>query len=329
LAVEARERRVAQAVAVREQKVAEAEAARAQQRAEKEERRQAHAIAVAEAREADAAAATLLKESRIEAKRVRKLRKAEDAEVRRRRKVEDLERRKAIAAADGVRFRKKRRWSMWFGLSFVVVGLALLGYVGWQLWGTNWVSHQKQERIVADVQEEWKIAPSSTLSRNGTPVVRVPEGQVSALVRIPAFGDNYVIPVLEGTSDKVLAAGFGHFDNTADPGQVGNYALAAHRVTHGEPLRDMPKLEPGDEIIVETAYATYTYELTTGGEDLRVTFKDGWVVAPLPDNPRRNGVEPRQIPGQKLITLTTCAELFHTDDRLIAFGILTSKVDRL
>ena len=182
-----------------------------------------------------------------------------------------------------------------------------------------------RRRIVGTVSQ----LASSTLTRNGTPVVKVGEVQVSALIRIPEFGDDYVIPVLEGTSDKVLAAGFGHFEGTADPGQVGNYALAAHRVTHGEPLRDMPKLEAGDEIIVETVYATYTYELTTGGEDLRVTFKDGWVVAPLPDNPRPRGVEPAQIEGQKLITLTTCAELFHTDDRLIAFGILTSKVDRL
>ena len=32
--------------------------------------------------------------------------------------------------------------------------------------------------------------------------------------------------------------------------------------------------------------------------------------------------------GQALITLTTCAELFHTDDRLIAFGILVDVVER-
>jgi sortase A len=217
---------------------------------------------------------------------------------------------------------------MWFGLGFVGVGLSLLGYVDWQLYGTNWVSHKKQERIVSEVQKKWDIAPSSTLTRNGTPVVQVGEGQVSALIRIPEFGDDYVVPVLEGTSDKVLAAGFGHFDGTADPGQVGNYALAAHRVTHGEPLRDMPKLEAGDEIIVETVYATYTYVLTSGGEDLRVSFKDGWVVSPLPHNPRRNGVEPAQIQGQKLITLTTCAELFHTDNRMIVFGHLVDTTPR-
>jgi len=42
----------------------------------------------------------------------------------------------------------------------------------------------------------------------------------------------------------------------------------------------------------------------------------------LPDarGPERGGVEP---PEQgRLITLTTCAELFNTDERMIAFGHL-------
>jgi hypothetical protein len=73
----------------------------------------------------------------------------------------------------------------------------------------------------------------------------VPKGKASALIRIPAFGKKYVVPVLEGTSSSVLTKGFGHFTRSADPGEVGNYALAAHRVTHGEPLRRMPELRAG------------------------------------------------------------------------------------
>jgi sortase A len=30
----------------------------------------------------------------------------------------------------------------------------------------------------------------------------------------------------------------------------------------------------------------------------------------------------------KLLTLTTCAELFHTDDRLVAFAVLESEEKR-
>ena len=78
------------------------------------------------------------------------------------------------------------------------------------------------------------------------------------------------MPLLEGTSDEALAAGFGHFEDTARAGAKGNFALAGHRITHGEPLRDMPGLEPGDEIVVETARATYTYVLDTAGDALEV-----------------------------------------------------------
>ena len=132
------------------------------------------------------------------------------------------------------------------------------------------------------------------------------------------------MPVLEGIGDDELSTGFGHFPKTAHPGRKGNYALAAHRVTHGEPLRDMPKLRPGDEVSVETRRFVYTYELDTNPNALVVTFEDIWVIAPLPDNPDPDGVEPpSRRPGQRLITLTTCAELFHTDNRLIAFGHLT------
>jgi len=331
---ERREAHMADAAARRKQRSTEKRERQRLRKAEDRVRREQRKAEDQEVSKERKAEGVLLKQRRkaekIELRRQRRVAKVEQQERRRVHRAEQGDQRKLKQAAEAEAPRlKKRRWTMWFGLGFVGIGLAVLGYVGWQLWGTNWVSHQKHERIVTSVEDEWKqVGAGATLTPSGTPVVKVPEGSVSALIRIPEFGADYVVPVLEGTSDEVLAAGFGHFDDTADPGQVGNYALAAHRVTHGEPLRDMPKLEAGDEIIVETVYATYTYELTTGGEDLRVTFEDGWVVAPLPKNPRRNGVEPAQIEGQRLITLTTCAELFHTDDRLIAFGILKSKVDR-
>jgi sortase A len=129
------------------------------------------------------------------------------------------------------------------------------------------------------------------------------------------------MPVQPGVSDSVLAEGYGQFRSSADPGEVGNFAVAAHRVTHGEPLRDMPKLRPGDKVLVQTRDATYTYRLDTDPNDLVVTFKDVWVIDRLPKNPD-GGVQPAQRPGQRLLTLTTCAELFHTDNRMIAFGHL-------
>ena len=148
------------------------------------------------------------------------------------------------------------------------------------------------------------------------------------MVRIPAFGPDNAVPLLEGTSDEALAAGFGHLDGTADPGRVGNFAIAGHRVTHGEPLADMPDLEVGDRVIIETATHTYTYVLDTGGDDLTVDFDETWVLDPVPTNPDPGGTQPDQEPGQRLLTLLTCAELFHTDDRLVAFGHLVDSEPR-
>ena len=67
--------------------------------------------------------------------------------------------------------------------------------------------------------------------------------------------------------------------------------------------------------------AVYTYVLDTDPDDLVVTFRDVWVVGEDPVNPG-GGVGPADHP--RLITLTTCAELFHTDDRMVAFGHLVS-----
>lgn len=211
------------------------------------------------------------------------------------------------------------------GLVLVLAGVGILGYVGWQFFGTNVVAHHKQRQLVTALKTDWNTAPTTKIRSaraKGNDI-----GRAEALIRIPKFGKDYEMPVLAGVGDDVLAQGFGHFPHTADPGHKGNYALAAHRVTHGEPLRDMPELRPGDKVVVETRDAVYTYVLDTDPNNLVVDFTQIWVVDPLPKNPNPGGVQPAQQPGQGLITLTTCSELFHTDNRLIAFGHLVDTRD--
>lgn len=218
----------------------------------------------------------------------------------------------------------------------VLAGLAVLGYVGWQTWGTTWVSQREHDDIADRLEQAWAAEPvvrGSTLRAEGSydavpaGAVEVDAGVAGAIVEIPRLGADYRVPLLEGTSDEALAAGFGHFTGSAEPGEVGNLALAGHRVTHGEPLRDMPALQPGDEVVVTTRDAVHTYVLDTGGDDLEVPLTETWVVDPVPVDPGGGDVVPAQ--GEdRLLTLTTCAELFNTDDRLVAFGHLVSSVPR-
>lgn len=212
---------------------------------------------------------------------------------------------------------QRTRIVLWSGMALILAGLVALGYVGWQLWGTTWVSRREQRDITSSLQQQWTEGGTKLQPKY------VPSGHASALVRIPRFGRSYVVPVLEGTSPDILAKGFGHFPKSADPGEVGNYALAAHRVTHGEPLRHLPQMRPGDEVVVETVDTTFTYRLDTDPRRLVIPFTGTWVLDPLPKNPD-GGLQPAQRAGQRLITLTTCSELFHTDDRMIAFGHLVS-----
>lgn len=217
---------------------------------------------------------------------------------------------------------KKGRGLFWTGCALITAGALVLAWVAWEFWGTNWVSHRHQDTVLSQLHDGWD---------DGSDGVRTDFGRATAILHVPRFGKDYAVPVLEGSSDDVLAAGIGHMEDTADAGQKGNYVLAAHRVTHGEPFAEFPSLEKGDKVYVETRTATYTYVLDNGGTDLIVPFTTDWVIQPEPQNPD-GGVQPPYDEldrvghgaraGYQLITLVTCSEIFHTDNRSVVFGHL-------
>ncbi|GAB3855626.1 hypothetical protein GCM10028801_11540 [Nocardioides maradonensis] len=204
------------------------------------------------------------------------------------------------------------------GVGLILAGLAILTWVAWEFWGTNWVSHQRQEQVTSQLDKGWQT---------GEDTVRTKFGDAIGILHVPRFGSTYGVPILEGDSESVLAAGIGHVPNTAEPGQVGNVVLAGHRVTHGEPFAKFPSLRKGDEVYVETRTTTYIYKLDNSGTDLIVPFTDTWVTAPSPVNPSVGGVQP--VPGSNhLITLFSCSEIFHTDNRSVVFGHLVAAKPR-
>jgi sortase A len=226
----------------------------------------------------------------------------------------------SVVRRRGASDRKRRRVLLVGGVALITVGAIILGWLAWQFWGTNWVSKGRQAEVVADLQEEWGDGKVSADTEFGT---------ATGILRIPRFGGDYEVPILEGSSDEVLAAGVGHLEDTAAAGERGNYALAAHRVTHGEPFADFPDLREGDQVHIETRDADYTYLLDTGGPDLTVPFTDSWVLDPFPVNPDSGGTTATGRPGARLITLVTCSELFHTEDRSVVFGHLVKRVAKL
>jgi sortase A len=187
---------------------------------------------------------------------------------------------------------------------FLVVGVGLLGWVGWQYFGTGISSNHQMGKAEDSLRNQWK-APAVVKPSTGKPFV---------LLRIPRFGADWQKPVVEGVDADDLARGIGHYPQTQLPGQPCNFAIAGHRVTHGSPFRKLLELQKGDQIVVETRDAVYTYELDGSPRDLTVKPTDTWVLDPVPGK--------RDTPTTSIITLTTCQDLFHSPDRSVAFGHL-------
>lgn len=204
------------------------------------------------------------------------------------------------------------------GSCLLIFGVACLGYVGYQLFGTNAASQQSYRSERQQLKQKWQDAePESAGSQHGKKARRkahaVP-GDAIGLLSIPAIGLRE-IPILQGTDTDVLARGVGHYTKTAEAGQVGNFALAGHRITHGEPFAKLLQLTKGDDVVVETRSYIYTYEMDTSPRKLTVADTESWVLDPVPG--KKNAT-----PTEKLLTLTTCQDLFHSPDRSVGFGHL-------
>nr|WP_328925897.1 class E sortase [Streptomyces sp. NBC_00190] len=149
---------------------------------------------------------------------------------------------------------------------------------------------------------------------------RTAREQAYAVLRIPRLG--LVVPVAQGVDKRtVLDKGYaGQYPGTARPGAQGNFALAGHRNTHGEPFRYINRLREGDELIVDVQGRRYVY--VVGKVLNETTERDTGVIAPVPHSVVKPG-QGYSEPGA-YITLTTCTPEYTSKYRLVVWGTLRS-----
>lgn len=193
-------------------------------------------------------------------------------------------------------------------IALLVAILAAAGWIGWQFFGTNMVAERASERELAAVTAGFAPAP------DGEPVVAEPGAHEAAWVlRIPAI--DLEQPVIAGVDPDDLDRGVGWYPGTALPGQTGNFAVAGYRFSNGAPFRRLLELKVGDEVIVETPYAVFTYSLISAPGELTVGETDSWVLDPVPGR-----ID--EVPTQAFVTLTTGEDVIETGDRAVGFGVL-------
>jgi sortase A len=197
-------------------------------------------------------------------------------------------------------------------------GAIILGYVGYQLYGTDLVNQRAQVQaqaalpdILESRAEDVAVqAPPTTIAESEPDVPSllteppVGEGEAFAAIRIPSIGVDQVL--YEGVDRDTLEQGPGHIPWTSFPGQPGNAVLSGHRTTNGRPFYDLDLLEPGDVIEVESAVGVSTYIVR---ESTIVTPFDVWVAE------QREGA---------WLTLTTCHPKYSARERLIVFAEMTA-----
>ncbi|MGW1275896.1 class E sortase [Streptomyces tsukubensis] len=138
-------------------------------------------------------------------------------------------------------------------------------------------------------------------------------GKPFAVMYIPRFGRDWDWPVLEGTGVTTLKKGLGHYPRTAALGRTGNFSVAGHRRTYGDPFKDFPELRPKDAVVLTDGTNWYTYRIVE--KPYRTVPTDIGVVDPVPKK------SPFVQPGRYL-TLTTCDPEWGSSHRLIAWARL-------
>ena len=204
------------------------------------------------------------------------------------------------------------------GEVLITLGAVMALYVVYTLWWTNVEAHKAANAEANQIQQQLKPAGPS-----GTPKSAFAPSEGFALMTIPAIGKDD-IPVMQGVDkEKVLDKGaVGHYTTPAtampwDP--TGNFAVAAHRRTYGEPFRYINQLRTGDHVVVETTHGWFVYALD---KELPQTDPTNiGTIAPIP----KGG--PFTKPG-RYITLTTCTPEWASTYRLIWWGHLV-RVDPL
>ncbi|MGW4051063.1 class E sortase [Streptomyces sp. NPDC004779] len=202
------------------------------------------------------------------------------------------------------------------GELFITLGVVMLLFVAYQLWWTNVLAGQEVDQAKERITDTWAKGETK-------PDVFAP-GEGFAIMYIPKL--DVVVPVAEGIDKaKVLDKGMaGHYGSgklkSAMPSdKQGNFAVAGHRNTHGEPFRYINRLKPGDPIVVETQDAYYTYEMAS---ILPQTPPSN--IAVIDPIPKGSGFT---APG-RYITLTTCTPEFTSTYRMIVWGKLVEERPR-
>jgi len=129
-------------------------------------------------------------------------------------------------------------------------------------------------------------------------------GDVIGVLNIPKI--DLEVAIKRGITNEILKDSVGHFENTAMPGEYGNFSVAGHRAyTSNKFFSNLDEVEIGDELMVLFENETIKYIVNS----IDIVTPDKVEVVDSKDN------------SKKEITLVTCTPKYVGSHRLIIKGI--------
>jgi sortase A len=201
----------------------------------------------------------------------------------------------------------------------ISVGVGILLFVAWTLWGTGLYTERQQRVLAQELDALPPLPPRAAAGRSAGPPPSFDPAPGAPVFRIAIERIGVDVVVVEGVGAEQLRMGPGHYPACdADfspplcteyevvwPGEPGRVIVSGHRTTYGAPFWDLDELAPGDRIEVDTRWGDFTYEVRRSEV---VPANSRAIVVPS-DEPE--------------LVLTTCNPRFSASERLIVFARLT------
>ena len=172
---------------------------------------------------------------------------------------------------------------------FIILGI---GYIAWGVF-TVWA--QPDYSITNTIDIEPNIIEEGITDNGSEDNNNIVKPDTAIYPVYPAEGDSIgsliipmldlELPIIQGTNDKELDKGVGHFLQSVLPGENDNSVLSGHRETY---FKDLGNLEIGDLLVAQTSAGKFTYKVS----GTRIVSEDDRTVIVPTDH--------------AVLTLTTC-----------------------
>ncbi|MDO5048999.1 MAG: class E sortase [Actinomycetaceae bacterium] len=181
----------------------------------------------------------------------------------------------------------------------LVIGL----FIFWQLYWTTWEVEGERELAITQFEEQLPEVvevetPPAPRTDDPPAFEPVQYGDTMGILHVPVW-DNMKVPIVHGTGQELLDLAYGgHYSTSQWPGEVGNFAVAAHRRSYGNNFRHVDTLESGTPVVMETSNAFLVYKVVQKEIVLPTQTE---VINPVPGEPL--GIQPEK----RFLTMTTCS----------------------